>query len=477
MTIFYNERNIPVLLSREGPKADTADVNNDGLADIYVGGAANQPGQLYIQQPNGGFIKKREPLFDRFAMFEDTGVLFFDCDGDGDKDLFIGAGGNHRQQGMPELQHRLYINDGKGNFSIDSRRLPPNTMNISVVTAGDFDNDGDLDLFIGSRSVPFTYGISPQSYLLENDGKGNFTDVTKSKAPGLQHVGMVTGAVWADIDGDKRNELIICGEWMSPMVFAFTDNRFTEIPTSLSGLLGWWQNIAVADVNNDGKQDLILANIGENFYLRPSAEKPVKLWLNDFDHNGSIDKILTYSINGRDMPVFVKNEIQDQLPVIRRQNPDHEAYATKSIQELFPEELLRASTVKQFNFPFSCVAINQGNNRFTIQHLPQMVQLSCVNTICVTDINNDGAPDLVLGGNKFGFLPQFGRLDASFGHVLLNNKGVFQWVDPAKSGLLIEGEIKDILSFNKGKNKHFLFFRNNDFPVEYGMNNAATGIR
>src|SRR5690606_34390011 len=262
---FYNERNVPVLLSREGPKADTVDVSNDELTDIYVGGTANQPGQLYIQQPNGSFIKKTEPLFDRFALFEDTGVLFFDCDNDGDKDLFIGAGGNNHQQGMPELQHRLYINDGEGNFGIDNRRLPPNTMNIAVVIANDIDDDGDQDLFIGSRSLPFAYGISPQSYLLENDGKGNFTDVTISKAPGLQYAGMVTGAVWADIDGDKKNELVICGEWMSPKIFAFTGHQFKEAATNLSELLGWWQDIAVADVNNDGKQDLILANIGENF--------------------------------------------------------------------------------------------------------------------------------------------------------------------------------------------------------------------
>lgn len=468
---FYNEHNIPELLSKEGPKADTADVNMDGLTDIYVGGATNQAGQLYIQQPNGKFIKRVLPVFDRFATFEDTEVLFFDCDGDGDKDLFVGAGGNNHQQGMPELQHRLYINDGKGNFSIGNNRLPANTMNIAVAIANDFDGDGDQDLFIGSRSVPFNYGIPPQSYLLENDGQGNFTDVTASKAPMLKHIGMITGAVWADMNGDKNEELVVCGEWMSPKFFTYKGRQFEEMATNLSKFYGWWQSIAVADVNNDGKQDLILGNIGENFYLHPSAEKPVKLWINDFDHNGSTDKIITYSIDNRDMPVFTKNEMQVQFPFIKKQNLKYEDYATKSIQELFPEDVIRSSTVREFDFPSSCIAVNQGNNSFSIYKLPQMVQLSSVNAICTTDIDGDGAIDLILGGNDFNFLPQFGRQDASYGNVLLNDKaGGYNWIGPLKSGLLVEGEVRDIITFGSGNKKYFIFFRNNDFPEEFELN-------
>lgn len=465
---FYNERNMPVLLSREGPKADTADVNNDGLADFYVGGATDQPGQLYIQQLNGSFIKKKEQVFDRFAAFEDTEVLFFDCDNDGDKDLFIGAGGNNHQQGMPELQHRLYINDGKGNFSIDNKRMPANAMNIAVAVALDFDNDGDQDLFIGSRSVPYTYGVSPQSYLLENDGQGNFSDVTKLKAPVLEHLGMITDAAWEDINADNKKKLVICGEWMSPKIFAYENNQFKEIQTNLAGLNGWWQTVAVTDINNDGKKDLILGNIGENFYLHPTTERPVKLWISDFDQNGSTDKIITYTIDGRDIPVFVKNDMQDQFPVIKKQNLKHWEYANKSIQELFTEEVIKKATVKLFNFSSSCIAVNQGNNTFAVERLPSMVQLSSVNAIAAADINDDGFTDLVLGGNKFGFLPQFGRQDASYGHVLLNNKaGSFDWLKPTKSGLLVEGEIRDIISFNNKKNKYFIFFKNNDTPAFY----------
>lgn len=471
---FYAERNIPSLLSREGPRADTADVNNDGLVDIFVGGAEGQPGQLYIAQPNGSFTKKNVPDINRFALFEDTGILFFDSDNDGDKDLFVGAGGNNHQQGMPELQHRLYINDGKGNFALDNRRLPVNSMNIGVAAAIDFDKDGDQDIFVGSRSVPFNYGVSPQSYLLENDGKGSFTDVTPSKAQVLQYAGMITGAVWVDMDGDKNNELVICGEWMSPRFFTYDGTRFIERETNLKDRHGWWKTVTFADVNSDGRQDLILGNIGENFYLRPSADEPVKLWLNDFDHNGSMDKIITRTIDGKDMPVFVKGDMQDQFPVIKKQNLKNEAYAEKTIQQLFPDDAIRSAVVKQFNYPASCVAINEGNYRFSVQKLPEMVQLSSVNAICVTDIDGNGVSDLILGGNEFGFLPQFGRLDASFGHVLIGeNGGNFTWIPPAQSGVLAGGETRDIISISNKGNKNVIFFRNNDYPLSYELKTPA----
>lgn len=473
-TDFYYERNIPVMLSREGPAADTADVNNDGRVDIFVGGAENQPGQLYLQQGDGHFLKKRAPVFDRFAAFEDTEVLFFDCDSDGDKDLFIGAGGNSRQQGLPELQHRLYINDGNGNFSTGKTILPANAMNIAVAIAIDFDNDNDMDLFIGSRSVPFNYGVSPGSYLLENDGKGNFIDVTGTKAEGLQHPGMLTGALWVDIDEDSVNELIICGEWMSPMFFSYNGKQFVEIESSLKNTFGWWQCMSSADLNHDGKQDLIFGNIGENFYLRPSVDKPVKLWLNDFDHNGTVDKIITNTIDGEDKPVFGMNELQDQFPVIKKKNLKYAAYAGKSIQELFAADVIRSATVKQFNYPASCVAINEGNLRFTVYKLPDRVQLSSVNAICITDINRDGISDLIMGGNKFNLLPQFGRLDASFGHVLTGRKdGRFTWISPQKSGLMVGGEVRDIITFSNNQKQCLVFFRNNEAPVQYELRHGT----
>jgi len=467
---FYKELNVPVMLSREGPEADTADVNNDGLTDIFIGGAANQAGRLYLQRPDGKYVHKQQPVFDRSAKPEDTAVLFFDCDNDGDADLFLGAGGNSHEQGHPDLQHRIYVNDGKGIFSMAENQLPANGMNISTVIAMDFDKDGDLDLFIGGRSVPFVYGAVPQSYLLENDGKGNFDDVTRFRAPELAVLGMVTGAVWADMNGDGEKDLVVCGEWMAPRIFSFVNNGFAEIRTSLENMFGWWQTVAARDVNGDGQVDLILGNVGSNFRLKPEKDHPVKLWVNDFDRNGAIDKVITHTVKGKDIPVFVKNDLEDQFPFLKKQNMTHEAYAKKSIDDLFPAETIQSSVIKEFNYSASCVAVNEGNGKFTIKQLPPMVQLSSVNTVCITDLNNDGAADILAGGNKAGFLPQFGRLDASYGHVLLNDgSGNFSWIGPARSGILVSGETKTVVPIGSGENKRFLFLRNDDFPEEYKL--------
>ena len=237
---------------------------------------------------------------------------------------------------------------------------------------------------------------------------------------------MVTGATWANITGAKYKQLVITGEWMAPRIFSWKDDHFEEISTNLSDLKGWWESLAVADVNGDGKPDLILGNIGENFYLHPSQAKPVKLWVNDFDHNGTTDNIMTRTIDGRDMPVFLKHDMEQEIPSLKKQNLRHSEYAKKSIQELFTSDQLDHSVVREFNYCSSIVAINDGNGHFSIHPLPQMVQLSSVNAIQCLDVNGDGHPDLVLGGNEFGFLPQFGRLDGSFGHVLIGDgKGGF----------------------------------------------------
>ncbi|MEO8110823.1 MAG: FG-GAP-like repeat-containing protein [Ginsengibacter sp.] len=465
---YYAERNLPEMLSREGPQAVVGDVNGDGLPDVYIGGAAGQAGQLYLQTKNG-FMKKDENVFEEFATFEDVALLFFDCDGDRDLDLFIGSGGNNVPFAGRELQHRLYKNDGKGNFSLDAEAFPKNGMNISVAVANDYDGDGDLDLFVGSRSVPFSYGVTPTSYLYRNDGNGHFTDVSANMNEGIAHAGMVTGATWANVTGDDKKELIITGEWMPTRIFSYNDNKFDELKnTNLSNLYGWWQTVATADVNGDGKEDLILGNIGENFYLRPDSAHPVKIWLNDFDQNGSMDQFITKTIEGKDMPVFLRKEVTEQFPFLKKENLKNSDYAPRSIQQLFNKEMIEKSSVKKFNYCSSVIAINNGNGNFTIQKLPPMVQLSSVNAVSVVDINGDKKSDLILGGNKFEFPPQLGRLDAGYGDVLINKgNGNFAIMNHSASGLNIIGEIKDIKEIDDKEKRFILITRNDDFPLLY----------
>ena len=470
---FYYERNLPEMLSREGPKIARGDVNGDGLEDVFIGGGKGQVGQIYLQTPAGTFIKKEEPAFNQFANFEDIAVLLFDCDGDGDLDLFIGSGGNNvLASAGRELEHRLFINDGKGNFHLDAQAFPHNGMNISVAIANDFDGDGYLDLFVGSRSVPFSYGVTPTSYIYRNDGHGHFTDVTASLSPEIANIGMVTDAVWVDVNNDNKKELVIVGEWMAPRIFSFTGNKFEELKnTNLTNLYGWWQTLAVADLNGDGNQDLILGNIGENFYLKPDEKHPIKMWLNDFDGNGTIDQFITNAINEKDMPVFLRRDITEQFPSLKKQNLKNSEYGRKSIQELFNKSLIDNAQVKLFNYCSSVIAINNGKGQFTIQKLPVSAQLSSVNAILCTDLNNDKIPDLILGGNKFGFPPQFGRLDASYGTVLLNNShGYFEWIEPARSGLSVVGEIKDIKEIKGNKKRYILMTLNDQVPVLYYLN-------
>jgi enediyne biosynthesis protein E4 len=465
---FLNERNLPKLLSREGPRAAVGDVNGDGLPDVYIGGTPQHTGQLYLQMPGGSFVKSIQPAFDQFPDFDDEAVLLFDADHDGDLDLFIGPGGNNNPPYSRQMQFRLFLNDGKGHFSLAPNAFPPtgNGVNTGVAIAGDFNQDGFTDLFIGGRSIPQQYGADPASFIYINDGKGHFTDIAPAKNPDISHIGMVTSACWADLTGQGQPQLLIVGDWMAPRLFSFTRDHFTEVPTNLDQLSGWWQTVAVKDLNGDGRPDLVLGNIGENFYLHPDSAHPVKLWLNDFDQNGIKDKILTSTLGGKDMPVFMKHEMEDQIPSLKKQNLKHAAYARKSIQELFPAAAIDSARVKLFNYTSSIVALNDGKGHFTIRKLPVMVQLSSVNAAVCTDVNGDGFPDLVLGGNEFGFLPQFGRLDASLGDVLLNDgKGNFTMLGPERSGLDLPGQVRDIVTIPGKDRVYLLFLQNNEVPA------------
>jgi hypothetical protein len=393
-------------------------------------------------------------------------AVFFDADKDGDMDLLVGSGGNNRLSTRGELNHRLFLNDGKANFTHKVDAFPVFEYNTGVMVPLDYDLDGDLDVFVGARNTPLKYGVTPSSALYQNNGQGQFKDVTKTVAPDFASLGMVTSAVVGKLNNKAGVSLVVVGEYMYPMVYAFEKGKMVEQVTNLKEMNGWWQSIQIADIDGDGYQDLIIGNMGENGYLKPTPKAPVKLWINDFDGNESIDKILTRTIDGRDVPVFLKGEMQEQIPLLKKENLNYEIYAKKSFQELFKKELIDKAAMKLYNFTSSIIAWGKGNGQFDIQRLPNEVQFSSLNAMVSMDVNADNKLDLVMGGNQFGFLPQFGRLDANYGLVLINKgKRVLEVVEDKQSGLNITGQVRDMLLIQQPKQKGVLFIRNNQYPV------------
>ena len=449
---FDHEGLISKMLSQEGPSLAVADINGDGNEDVFIGGAKGQAGKIYVNKGNGNYSITDQKDLDADANFEDTAASFFDADNDGDMDLLVGSGGNEKTD-QANYKNRLYLNNGKGIFIKSKTNMPTTNNNVSVIAPNDFDNDGDIDVFIGSRSVPGVYGIDPKHLLLENDGKGNFTNVTDKKAFKINSVGMITDAVWEDIDNDSKKDLILVGDWTAPMIFKNNGRRLVEFRSNLTNFHGFWNAVSCVDLNNDGKKDLILGNKGTNTSYKATNANPMKLFINDFDNNGTIEQITTRSIDGKDLPASLKQELARQIPSIKKKNLNYSDYSKKTFQELFAKEVVDNSIQKTVNIQESVIAINKGNGKFEIKALPKEVQFSCVNSISAMDVNKDGILDLILGGNQYEFKPQFSRLDANYGSVLLGNrKGNFSWLTYSQSGFFINGEVKQV-KIIKDKNK------------------------
>jgi hypothetical protein len=471
-TDFDHEGLISSKVSQEGPAFAKADINGDGYEDIFIGGAKNQPSAIYLNNAKGNFKLKPITVFQEDYTLEDTAAAFFDADNDGDLDLMVGNSGNeanHKQiYGV-----RLYINDGNGNFSRSNKDLPYTNNNISDIAPYDFDNDGDIDVFVASRSVVNTYAIDPEHLFLENTGNGEFRDATERYAYDVKDAGMITKAIWEDVDGDSKKDLITVSDWGSPNIFKNTGRNLTKIETNLNDYHGWWKTVIAEDIDNDGDIDLVLGNQGSNTLYKATQENPMKLWINDYDDNGTIEQICTTTIDGGDYPLHMKKELTNQIVSLKKQNLKASDYAKKTINELFSKEIIQNTLTKKANTMESIIAFNDGNGNYTIKKLPPRTQLSSVNSILVFDINKDGHKDIITGGNNFEFKPQFSRLDANYGSVLLNDgKNNFEWQEYSKSGFFVKDEVKH-LSYveNNAGNNYVLVLINDEKPKIFELNN------
>ena len=467
---FDRERLLPKLLSTEGPYIAVGDVNGDGLDDMYIGGAKDQAGQLLIQQRNGTFVRSNPGLFEQDAISEDLGAVFFDANGDGFPDLYVVSGGNEYSEGAPALQDRLYLNDGHGHFRKSLNSLPVESVSGSRVIAADFDGDGAIDLFVGGRVVPWRYGTNPRSTLLRNDGHGHFTDVTAKWAPELEHVGMVTDAIWRDVDGDGRPDLVVVGEWMPITVFRnMGAGRLKKLTVpGLEHSEGWWNRIIAGDFDGDGRIDFVVGNLGLNGRLHASAREPMEMYVKDFDGNGSVEQILTAYNGGVSYPLALRDELVKALPFLAPRFPTYTSYAAKRVTDIFTPKELEGAEHKVVHTFASSLMHNNGNGSFTLVPLPDEAQLAPIYGMLAADVDGDGKTDLLVAGNFDGFKPEIGRMSSSAGVMLRGDgRGAFTPVRGPESGFRVPGQSRDIQRVRTADGELIIVARNNDTPLVF----------
>jgi hypothetical protein len=463
---FEQEPLIFHMMSTEGPRMCKGDVNGDGLDDIYICGAKGQPGALMIQQKDGTFISVDKNLFEEDKISEETDCAMFDANGDGFPDLYVACGGNEFPQSSSALSDRLYLNDGKGHFTKSPQILPAGKYeSTSCVRPADFDKDGMMELFVGIRLKPFEYGVPCNGYILKNDGKGNFTNITSQVAPELLNIGMIRDMMWADVNGDGYLDMIIAGDWMPLKVFINDHGKFKEKKDAFGSekTEGWWNCLAAGDFNGDGKIDFIAGNHGLNSRFKATPEKPVSMYVSDFDLNGKVEQIICVYDGDKSYPLALKHDLTRQIPELAKKYPKYEMYKDQQITDIFTPEQLKNSIRLDANLLETSLFINDGTGKFTRKPLPDEVQFSPVYAAAVGDYNHDGNLDILLGGNLFNVKPEVGRYDASYGTFLLGDgHGNFSYVPAKVSGFHLNGEIRDIKEVTTAKDKILVVARSND---------------
>lgn len=461
---FDRERLIYHMLSTSGPKIDVADVNGDDKEDFYICGAKDQSGRLFLQQDNGTFKGSNEALFEAKKLSEETDCLFFDADGDGDQDLYVTSGGNEFPASSSALIDRLYINNGQGQFELSQQVLPTSRFeSTACVRAADFDKDGDQDLFVGIRLRPFLYGVPVNGYLLENDGTGKFKNITTKIAPELSNFGMITDAIWIDMDDDEDMDLIVVGEW-TPITFFKNENGvFQQTDMGISNAKGWWHCIQSGDFNNDGRPDFVIGNHGLNSRFRASKNAPLVMYVNDFDQNGTAEQIIARYEDDKLLPFTRRHDLVAQMPEMKKKYLKYSSYVGEAVEDIFSPEQLKNAIQLEATELASSVLLSQSDGKYKLQSLPQLAQLSPSYGLLVQDFDKDGHEDIVLAGNFYSAKPEVGRYDANYGLFLKGNgQGDFVAISSKQSGFKTKGEVRDIATIQVNGQTYVLIGQNDE---------------
>ena len=467
----YNDFSKEILLPHQtsmlGPCLGVGDLNADGLEDIIIGGSSNNQAAVYYQTLKG-FVKKEIKDLAKDSGYEDLGVEIFDADNDGDNDLYIVSGGNEFEQTSSMLQDRLYINDGKGNFKKSSTALPKMITSGSRVHSFDYDNDGDLDLFVGGRLVPGNYPLPATSYILENissSGSPKFTDVTKKVAPELLKLGMVTDAMWTDYNNDGWIDLVVVGEWMPITFFQNENGVFKNVTNKLNldNTTGWWFSVKEGDFDNDGDKDYIAGNLGLNYKYKATKEETFDIYFNDFDNNKTNDIVLSYFNDGKKYPLRGRECSSQQMPAIKQKFKDYSSFSVATLEDIYTEDYLENSLHYKVK-SFASIYLENKDGNFITHDLPTMAQISSINQILINDYDKDGNLDALIAGNLYASEVETPRNDAGYGMFLKGDgKGKLTAISTTKSGLYVPGDVKDMARIYINNQEYIIVVKNSDF--------------